>query len=198
VGNEEVRDKLVTSLVEQFSGKAKPQVRVGATDAFLEESFGGATKGEVTSYRELCSLATDMGQPDVVPHPDPNPDWLGHDMGQPDHGGSFHDGAPSLEVYQFLDVANHHASWNTKRGAAFAIADHGRERLAPHLAGLIPKLYRYRYDPNGKVQDSMKRIWDAFVPNEKDRLCLPPPPRPNWMPLCPPTRRESRSTLMQS
>jgi len=175
VGSEEVKDKLVASLVDQFSGQARAPVRVGATDAFIEQSFGGATKGaiascctgwtclsqcplpathpaytrtciglselhllpdrrghalqraliviitiyghitldstgEVTSYKELCSLAADMGQPDVV--------------------------------YQFLDVANHHASWNTKRGAAFAIADQGRDRLQPHLAALIPKLYR--------------------------------------------------------
>ena len=52
IGSEEVKDKLVSSLVDQFSGRAKAAPRVGATDAFIEESFGGATKGDTGPLTE--------------------------------------------------------------------------------------------------------------------------------------------------
>ena len=55
---------------------------------FEEGSLGEAPGGgSISTYRELCSLATDMGQPDLV--------------------------------YRFKDLANHQASLNSSRGAAF-------------------------------------------------------------------------------
>lgn len=50
----------------------------------MGEAPGG---GSLSTYKELCALATDMGQPDLV--------------------------------YRFMDLANHHASLNSSRGAAF-------------------------------------------------------------------------------
>lgn len=55
---------------------------------FEEGSMGEAPGGgSLSTYKELCALATDMGQPDLV--------------------------------YRFMDLANHHASLNSSRGAAF-------------------------------------------------------------------------------
>ena len=53
----------------------------------MGEAPGG---GSLSTYKELCALATDMGQPDLV--------------------------------YRFMDLANHHASLNSSRGAAFGYA----------------------------------------------------------------------------
>ena len=60
----------------------------GESRVFEEGSLGEAPGGgSISTYRELCSLATDMGQPDLV--------------------------------YRFMDLANHQASLNSSRGAAF-------------------------------------------------------------------------------
>ena len=41
------------------------------------------------------------------------------------------------------------------------------ERLKPYIAALVPKLYRYQYDPNARVRDSMVHIWRALIDNPK-------------------------------
>lgn len=58
----------------------------------------------------------------------------------------------------------------TSQGAAFGfstIAASAREELAPHLPVLVPRLYRYKYDPNPRVQLAMTSIWAAVVPESK-------------------------------
>ena len=109
----------------------------------------------MSTYKELCAVATEMGQPDMI--------------------------------YKFLNLASHHALWNTKKGkkyqrrrewssivlitffvlsfllssfsfsftgAAFAattLAEKASDQLKPFLPSLVPKLYRYSYDPNTRV-----------------------------------------------
>lgn len=86
----------------------------------IGESHSG---GKLSTYKELCSLANEMGQPDLI--------------------------------YKFMDLANHQASLNSKRGAAFGfskIAKQAGDALQPHLQLLIPRLVRYQYDPDKNVQ----------------------------------------------
>uniref|UniRef100_A0A8C4NDS0 Ecm29 proteasome adaptor and scaffold n=1 Tax=Eptatretus burgeri TaxID=7764 RepID=A0A8C4NDS0_EPTBU len=55
-------------------------------------------------------------------------------------------------------------------GAAFGFATIARqagEALSPHLPGLVPRLYRYQFDPNPGVRHSMVAIWTALVPEAK-------------------------------
>lgn len=63
-------------------------------------------------------------------------------------------GQPDL-IYKFMDLANHQASLNSKRGAAFGfskIAKQAEDALKPYLHSLIPRLVRYQYDPDKNVQ----------------------------------------------
>ena len=65
-----------------------------------------------------------------------------------------------------MNLANHNAMWNSRRGAAFGfgtIAAKAGEQLEPHLPKIIPKLYRYQFDPTPKVQQSMQSIWNSLV-----------------------------------
>lgn len=48
-----------------------------------------------------------------------------------------------------------------------SIAKLAGERLKPYIAALVPKLYRYQYDPNARVRDSMVHIWRALIDNPK-------------------------------
>lgn len=97
----------------------------------------------MTTYKELCSLASDLNKPDLI--------------------------------YQFMNLANHNAVWNSKKGAAFgfsSIAEKCGEDLKEHLSEIIPKLYRYQYDPNPNIQLSMQNIWRVLVQEPQKIVCI--------------------------
>ena len=133
------RDEMVGSLLNTLmEGNRKVQQVTGDTKLFEEGQLGkiptSSGGGNLTTYKELCSLASDLNQPDLV--------------------------------YKFMNLANHNAMWNSRRGAAFGfgtIAAKAGEQLEPHLAKIIPKLYRYQFDPTPKVQQSMQSIWNSLV-----------------------------------
>ena len=88
----------------------------------------------LTTYQSILSLAADMNQPDLV--------------------------------YRFMSLASHHAIWNSRRGASMgfgSIAAQATRELQPHLPKLVPRLFRYQFDPNQKVAESMKSIWFTLV-----------------------------------
>uniref|UniRef100_A0A3Q3Q130 Ecm29 proteasome adaptor and scaffold n=1 Tax=Monopterus albus TaxID=43700 RepID=A0A3Q3Q130_MONAL len=105
------------------------------TEVFQGEGLGKTPDGHgLTTYKELCSLASDLNQPDLV--------------------------------YKFMNLANHHAMWNSRKGAAFGfhmIAAKAGEQMAPFLPQLVPRLYRYQFDPNLSIRQAMTSIWDALV-----------------------------------
>ena len=137
--SEDQRDEMVGSLLQTLmEGNRKVQKVTGDTKLFEEGQLGkvptSSGGGNLTTYKELCSLASDLNQPELV--------------------------------YKFMNLANHNAMWNSKRGAAFGfgtIAAKAGEQLEPHLSKIIPKLYRYQFDPTPKVQQSMQSIWNALV-----------------------------------
>ena len=69
-------------------------------------------------------------------------------------------------VYQFMHLANNNAIWQSRLGGAFgfsSIAAKAGEQLEPYLPKILPKLYRYQFDPVTKIQVSMTSIWNALV-----------------------------------
>ena len=63
-----------------------------------------------------------------------------------------------------------HAHTVHTQGAAFGfstIASQAQEQLAPYLPTLVPRLYRYKYDPIPRIQLAMSSIWSSLVPNSK-------------------------------
>jgi len=137
---EDQRQDMVSNLLDTLLGKKKEVAKVNEDTTVFQEgemakvptSAGG---GNLSTYKELCSLASDMGQPDLV--------------------------------YKFMHLANYNQTWNSKKGAAFGfstIATKAGDQLAPHLPKIIPKLYRYQYDPTPRIQQSMSSIWAALVP----------------------------------
>ncbi|MGH0192294.1 UNVERIFIED_CONTAM: hypothetical protein FKN15_007479 [Acipenser sinensis] len=73
-----------------------------------------------------------------------------------------------------MNLANHHAMWNSRKGAAFGfnmIAAKAGEQLTPYLSQLVPRLYRYQFDPNLGIRQAMTSIWDALVTDKKS-VCL--------------------------
>ncbi|CAI9736898.1 adapter and scaffold ECM29-like [Octopus vulgaris] len=141
----EQKDALVSGLVDTLlTGKRSKTVVTGDTEVFSVGSLGKTPEGgSMSTYKELCSIATDLNQPDLI--------------------------------YKFMHLANHQAAWNSKKGAAFGfstIAQYAGEQLAPYLPQIVPKLYRYQFDPNPKIQRAMSSIWDALVPEKGKTLDL--------------------------
>uniref|UniRef100_T1J5P2 TOG domain-containing protein n=1 Tax=Strigamia maritima TaxID=126957 RepID=T1J5P2_STRMM len=131
-----LKSKLVSMLLDTLTTGKKPSQQVIAdTQIFEEGAVPNPLGGNLTTYKELCSFATELNQPDLV--------------------------------YKFMHLAKHNAMWNSKRGAAFGfgtIASKAGEQLEPHLPQIVPRLYRYQFDPNIKIQQSMSSIWKALVP----------------------------------
>uniref|UniRef100_A0A3P9P5P5 Ecm29 proteasome adaptor and scaffold n=1 Tax=Poecilia reticulata TaxID=8081 RepID=A0A3P9P5P5_POERE len=127
MGGEADQQELVSTLVETLmTGKRCFKGRIWGKRLMGDQSL--------STYKELCSLASDLNQPDLV--------------------------------YKFMNLANHHAMWNSRKGAAFGfhmIATKAGEQLAPFLPQLVPRLYRYQFDPNLSIRQAMTSIWDALV-----------------------------------
>lgn len=115
----------------QYSIRSKP-INSAILQAFV-------FRGNITTYKELCSLASDLNKPEMI--------------------------------YQFMQLANHNAAWNSKLGAAFglkSISKAAKDQMQPFLGKIVPRLYRYKYDPTPKIQNSMISIWDSIVTDSKE------------------------------
>ena len=61
-------------------------------------------------------------------------------------------------------------SCDSLQGAAFGfstIATQAGEQLAPYMGQIVPRLYRYQFDPNPRIQQAMSGIWSALVKDNK-------------------------------
>ena len=144
-GSADAKAQLLSGLTSVLKDPTKrgAQVKVDAdTEVFSEGELGKAPGGgQLTTYKELCSLATDMGQPDLL--------------------------------YKFMDLANHQAALQSRRGAAAGfghIAEMAGEDLKPYLSSLLPRIYRLQFDPNPSVQETMQNIWQSLLPRRKDAI----------------------------
>jgi proteasome component ECM29 len=97
---------------------------VGDSEVFHEGAIGEShSGGKLTTYKELCSLANEMGQPDLI--------------------YKFMD----LANYQVSLNSKRGAAFGFSK-----IAKQAGDALKPHLRTLIPRLVRYQYDPDKNVQ----------------------------------------------
>ncbi|GAM26844.1 hypothetical protein SAMD00019534_100190 [Acytostelium subglobosum LB1] len=111
----------------------KPAQKAPGSSELLPEGAVGKT-GQVATFKELSELSNDLGKPDMI--------------------------------YKFMNLSNHHQIWNSKKGASFAIvslASKAKEEFAPLLSDLVPKIYRYMYDPSPKIASSMKNIMTSII-----------------------------------
>ncbi|CAD7011930.1 unnamed protein product [Ceratitis capitata] len=137
------QNDLANSLLDQLIGGKRQVNKVSEdTELFAEGMLGKTpTGGNITTYKELCSLASDLNQPEMV--------------------------------YQFMQLANHNAAWTSKLGAAFglkSLSADSKAKMQPYLGKIIPRLYRYKYDPTPKIQNSMISIWDSVVSDPKEAV----------------------------
>ncbi|XP_028798613.1 proteasome adapter and scaffold protein ECM29 [Neltuma alba] len=145
LGDASMKKNLVNALVNTLtgSGRRKRAIKlVEDTEVFQEgalgESIGG---GKLNTYKELCGLANEMGQPDLI--------------------YKFMD----LANYQSSLNSKRGAAFGFSK-----IAKQAGDALKPHLRLLIPRLIRYQYDPEKNVQDAMAHIWKSLVADSKKTI----------------------------
>ncbi|XP_055629040.1 proteasome-associated protein ECM29 homolog [Toxorhynchites rutilus septentrionalis] len=137
------QEELSNLLLDQLIGGRRQVQKVTEDTKLFEEGVLGKapTGGNLTTYKELCSLASDLNQPEMI--------------------------------YQFMQLANHNATWNSKLGAAFglqSISKTAKLKMEPYLGKIVPRLFRYKYDPTPKIQNSMISIWDSVVSDSKSTV----------------------------
>ncbi|ESW13516.1 hypothetical protein PHAVU_008G203200 [Phaseolus vulgaris] len=145
IGDESMKKNLVNALVITLtgSGKRKRAVKlVEDTEVFMDGTLGeSASGGKLSTYKELCNLANEMGQPDLI--------------------YKFMD----LANYQASLNSKRGAAFGFSK-----IAKQSGDILKPYLRSLIPRLVRYQYDPDKNVQDAMVHIWKSLVDDSKKTI----------------------------
>ncbi|KAJ0102382.1 hypothetical protein Patl1_05580 [Pistacia atlantica] len=142
LGDASMKKNLVDAFVTTLtgSGKRKRAIKlVEDSEVFQEGAVGESPSGgKLSTYKELCSLANEMGQPDLI--------------------YKFMD----LANYQASLNSKRGAAFGFSK-----IAKQAGDALQPHLCSLIPRLVRYQYDPDKNVQDAMAHIWKSLVDDPK-------------------------------
>ncbi|KAM0826507.1 hypothetical protein ACQ4PT_068829 [Festuca glaucescens] len=145
LGDASMKGQLVHALVNTLTGAAKKKKAIKLmedSEVFQEGTIGSnPTGGKLSTYKELCSLANEMGQPDLI--------------------YKFMD----LANYQAALNSKRGAAFGFSK-----IAKQAGEALQPHLHTLIPRLVRYQYDPDKNIQDSMGHIWKLIVADPKKAI----------------------------
>lgn len=145
IGDASMKANLVNALVNTLtgSGKKKRAIKlVEDSEVFQEGVIGeGLSGGKLSTYKELCNVANEMGQPDLI--------------------YKFMD----LANYQTSLNSKRGAAFGFSK-----IAKQAGDALKPHLRSLIPRLVRYQYDPDKNVQDAMSHIWKSLVEDSKKTI----------------------------
>eukprot|EP01018_Ginkgo_biloba_P028629 Gb_39355 [translate_table: standard] len=127
LGDSSTKGELVKALVSTLTGTAKRKRAVKLmedSEVFEEGSIGEKPGGgKLSTYKELCSLANEMGKPDLI--------------------YKFMD----LANYQASLNSKHGAAFGFSK-----IAKQAGDALKPHLRLLVPRLVRYQYDPDKNIQ----------------------------------------------
>ncbi|KAI9674506.1 MAG: proteasome component M29 [Caeruleum heppii] len=136
-GNAELKESLVRDLVATFTGNSA--ALSGNIDLETELFEPGALptgEGSVSTYKDVTALALEVGDPSLV--------------------------------YRFMSMASNSALWSSraalgKYGLGNILLGTGAQGLVTQNPKLIVKLFRYRFDPNTRVQQSMNDIWTSMV-----------------------------------
>ncbi|KAJ8667078.1 hypothetical protein QAD02_008740 [Eretmocerus hayati] len=145
--SEKDKPALVSSLIKGFLlARSKAEKIADTTEKAKAESAKEAetkirTGGNMPVYKEICNLACDLNKPELT--------------------------------YSFLSLANNNPVWSTKKGAPLGFSQQSKlidGDFTATLPKIVPKLYRYQFDPVVKAQQSFSSIWRAIVPSTQKAL----------------------------
>ncbi|KAL8857082.1 MAG: hypothetical protein Q9178_006374 [Gyalolechia marmorata] len=136
-GDRELKDDLVRDLVGSFTGSSvNMSGSISAETQLFEPGALPTGDGSITTYRDIMSLAAEVGNPSLV--------------------------------YKFMSLAANNAIWSSRAafgrfGLSDILSDSSVDGYLAQNPKLYPALFRYRFDPNTNVRNSMNEIWAALV-----------------------------------
>ncbi|KAK9500526.1 hypothetical protein O3M35_001774 [Rhynocoris fuscipes] len=131
------KKELLRAVVDQLTAGRKTVAKVSDDTKLFQEGELGETPsgGKLSTYKELCQLATDLNQPDLIYK----------FMHLANHNAVWN--SKKGAAYTISSLMN-------KAGTD----------LDAHLPKVLVKLYRYQYDPIPHIQQSMASIWATLAP----------------------------------
>ena len=136
MGDKNLREDLVRDLVQSFTNTNTSKVMGGSVTEDTELFEAGALptgEGSITTYKDIVSLASEMGDPSLVYR--------------------FMSLASNNAIWTSRAAFGRFGLGNVLTDSSYLTEN----------KKFYPKLYRYRFDPNPNVQRSMNEIWKALV-----------------------------------
>ena len=136
-GSRALKDDLIRDLVGSFTGTNAGLAGSVSSDTELFDAGALPTgEGSITTYKDIMSLAAEVGD--------------------------------SSLVYRFMSLASNNAIWSSRAafgrfGLSSILSDASTDGFLAQDPKLYPALFRYRFDPNVNVRNSMNDIWTALV-----------------------------------
>ncbi|KAL9603353.1 MAG: hypothetical protein Q9219_001215 [cf. Caloplaca sp. 3 TL-2023] len=136
-GDRQLKDDLIRDLVGSFTGSTVDMSGTVSGETQLFEPGALPTgDGSITTYKDIMSLAAEVGNPSLV--------------------------------YKFMSLAANNAIWSSRAafgrfGLSNIFSDSSVDGYLAQNPKLYPALFRYRFDPNTNVRNSMNDIWTALV-----------------------------------
>ncbi|WBW74271.1 proteasome assembly chaperone Ecm29 [Schizosaccharomyces osmophilus] len=141
--DEEKKKGFTTNLISTITADRVDPNTKAPLDA--DTALFTTNQGSVTTYKDICSLASESGNPDLV--------------------YSF------LSIANTNSVWQSRKGLATGLGYMNISNDEKRKLFAfnsPTGSHLLTKLYLYRHDPNVSVAKTMTEIWNSLVPSDLD------------------------------
>lgn len=143
---ESVKAQLVEKLVASFTNEQSSRRALAGTISedteLFEPGMLSTGDGSISTYKDVLNLASEVGD--------------------------------STLVYKFMSLAASSKIWSSRRGVAFGletiIAKADFDTASSARKKLVPKLFRYIFDPNTRVRESMQSIWNVLVPDRRKTI----------------------------
>ncbi|WLF80100.1 proteasome component M29 [Lodderomyces elongisporus] len=144
LGDKNLRETLVKSLFKSFTQTDTNTYTAGSVEqntTLFEPETLKSNDGSISTYKDVLNLAQEAGDPSLV--------------------------------YKFMSIAKSSALWSSRRGIAYGLGSILAQTSMDDLLlkdknlakRLIPRLYRYRFDPYPQVSSSMETLWTTLVKN---------------------------------
>ena len=142
-GNMDLKEDMVKGLLRSFTNSASGmKMQSGSLDQdteLFEQGTMNTGDSSISTYKDILNLASEVGDPSLV--------------------------------YKFMSLAKSSSLWSSRKGIAFGLgAIMSKSSLECMLledketaTKLIPKLYRYKFDPYSTVARSMNDIWNSLI-----------------------------------
>lgn len=136
-GNRSLKDDLIRDLVGSFTGTSTGLVgNVSGETELFEPGALPTGDGSVTTYKDIMSLASEIGDPGLVYR--------------------------FMSLASNNAIWSSRAAFG-RFGLSNILSDSSVDGYLAQNTKLYPALFRYRFDPNTNVRSSMNGIWNALV-----------------------------------